>query len=660
MRKIFRNLVTVEDALNMLYKVKPPKPIGVEKVHIGNALGRVLAEDVYSKVDNPPFDRAMYDGYAVIASDTYGADEENPIVLKKIGGVRTGELPRIEVSSGEAVEISTGAMIPKGANAVVMVEYTEEDDGKVYIYRGVKPGENIQFAGSDVMIGELILRKGEILTPREIGVLSAIGVEEVKVFKKPRVSIISIGDELEYLGEELKEGKIYDINSHTLSAMIFENGGIPISLGIVKDDPSEMISRIEDGLEFSDVVITSGSTSAGVMDILYNVIEGMEGSRIIAHGFKIKPGKPTFIAIVRGKVLFGLPGYPTSAMIAFQRIVRPYLRDMAGLPKVKLTKVRAKLVSKINVELGRRNFVPVVLTKREGLGYLAVPNFGPSGSITTLSNADGFIEIPENVGFLEENSDVYVYLFSSEIKPSDLIFSGSHCLGLDIISAIFRDRYPDIKIRVLNRGSVGGVISVMNGEGDIAGIHILDEKSGSYNIPFLKEVDKDRRLALIRGYVREQGIITRKDDERIKRPEDILNYRGLTIINRNPGSGTRILTDMVLKKICEQANIEFEKLKAEIKGYHTQAKSHNAVAASIKQGKADFGFGISTVAHIYGLRFIKIKDENYDFVVRREDLNKEYIQEFIDILKSKEFKERVRKKLPGIKVKKDVGDVILY
>ncbi|MHA1859803.1 MAG: molybdenum cofactor synthesis domain-containing protein, partial [Candidatus Asgardarchaeia archaeon] len=378
MRKIFRNLVTVEDALKVLYKEMPPKPVGIEEVHVGNALGRVLAENVYSNVDNPPFDRAMYDGYAVIASDTYGADEENPVILRRVGEVKTGEVPRLELSSGEAVEISTGAMIPKGANAVVMVEYTEEDDGKVYVYRGVKPGENIQFAGSDVMMGELILRKGEVITPREIGVLSAIGVEEVKVFKRPRVSIMSIGDELEYLSEELREGKIYDINSHTLSAMVFENGGVPLSLGIVRDDPSEMISRVEDALEFSDIVITSGSTSAGVMDVLYNVIEGMKGSKIIAHGFKIKPGKPTFIAIVRGKAMFGLPGYPTSAMIAFQRIVRPYLRDMAALPKVKLMKVRAKLVSKINVEMGRRNFVPVILTKREGLGYVAVPNFGVS------------------------------------------------------------------------------------------------------------------------------------------------------------------------------------------------------------------------------------------------------------------------------------------
>ncbi|MCD6381344.1 MAG: molybdopterin biosynthesis protein, partial [Candidatus Odinarchaeota archaeon] len=334
--------------------------------------------------------------------------------------------------------------------------------------------------------------------------------------------------------------------------------------------------------------------------------------------------------------------------------------DMAVLPKVELKKVRAKLVSKINVEMGRRNFVPVILTKREGLGYVAVPNFGVSGSITTLSNADGFIEIPEGVGFLEGNSDVDVYLFSNEIKPSDILFSGSHCLGLDIISRILKDRHPDVRVRILNRGSIGGVISVMNGEGDIAGVHILDEKSESYNIPFLKEFDKERKLALIRGYVREQGIMTRKDDERIKRPEDILKYRDLTIVNRNPGSGTRILTDMVLKKICERTDVDFETLKGRIKGYHTQAKSHNAVAASIKQGKADFGFGISTVAHIYGLRFIKVRNENYDFIVRREDLEKEYIQEFIDTLKSEEFKEEVKERLPGIRVKNDVGDIILY
>ncbi len=652
MRKIFRELVSVEEAKRRLFdKIKiEPK---VEEVPLIEACGRILAEDYYSGVDVPPFDRATMDGYAVRAEDTFGAEEDDPVALRVVGKVEAGEVPNVEVKRGTAVEISTGALIPKGANAVVMVEYTSREKDTVFIYRPVPPGTNIMSAGSDIMAGELLVRRGTRLTPREIGVLASAGFGSVRVVRKPVVAVISTGNELVSPGERLEFGKIYDVNAYAIGAGVIENGGVPIFLGIARDDADEIRSKIAEGLKIADIVVLSGGTSSGVGDMIYRVIE--EFGEILVHGIAVKPGKPTVIAVANGKPIFGLPGYPTSALMIFEIFVVPLIRQMAGISERESKTVEARVPFKVFSAIGRREFLPVNLVEgRDGL--IAYPFTDYSGAISTLAEADGFIEIPESKVFLEEGEVVEVKLFG-DIKPADLMIIGSHCVGIDVLLEVLRRRKA-IQAKVINVGSTGGIMAIKRGEADIAGTHLLDEETGEYNIPYLYRYGLKGEAVLVKGYIREQGFIVAKGNPKdIKGFEDLLR-NDVTFVNRNPGSGTRVLLDIHLKRIAEERGISFEEIKRKIKGYDVEAKSHTAVAVAVLMGKADVGLGIKTVAERYGLDFIPVRPEEYDFVIRKDRLCKEAVKSFLEVLKSEEFRKELERKLPGIRVTERTGEIV--
>ncbi|MEM3726231.1 MAG: molybdopterin biosynthesis protein [Candidatus Bathyarchaeia archaeon] len=658
-RKVFRKLVSVEEAKRILYAHFTPKPVGIEAVPLTQAYGRVLAEDVQAQIDVPPFDRATMDGFAVHAEDTFGAEEEKPVILEIVGKIGAGERPEIDVEKGQAVEISTGAPIPKGANAVVMVEHTWQDGKTLRVFKPVSPGENIMASGSDIMAGELILRKGTVLTPREIGVLASIGVTEVKVFRKPTVAIISTGNEIVQPGKPLEYGKIYDINAYSIYASAIENGGQPVLLGIVKDEAELITRKLREGLQKADMVITSGGTSAGVGDLLYQIIDNLGKPGILVHGVSVKPGKPLIIAVVDGKPLFGLPGYPTSALTIFQIFVMPVLREMAGLkPQLENVVIHAKTAEKIYLQEGRREYLPVNVILGEDGECTAYPVLSGSGAITTLAEADGFIEIPENRTFLESGEIVMVKLFSSELKPADIMIIGSHCVGIDILLELLRREYPNITSKVINVGSSGGLAAIRRGEADIAGVHLLDEETAEYNIPFLKRYGVDEKAVLVRGYNRQQGLIVAKGNPKgITQLQDIIR-NDVSFINRNTGSGTRILLDMSLKMIAKERKVSFNEIAAKIKGYQFEAKSHTSVALAVLQGKADVGLGIKAVAERYGLDFIPIADEEYDFVIQKNRLQKQPIQGFLAMLRSEKFKEELKKRAPGLIPTEETGKVI--
>jgi len=659
MRKIFKTLVTIEEAIKKLYEHFEPKPLGFEEIPLFDAFGRVLAEDVYSEVDVPPFDRAAMDGYAVKAADTFGAREDKPVKLKIIGKVKVGFKPEIHVNRGEAAEIGTGAPMPSGANAVVMVEYTEEENGYVKIFKPVVPGENIQPAGSDIMVGELVLREGQLLTSREIGVLAAIGKISVKVYRKPKVAVISTGDEIVKSGEKLPYGKIYDINGHSIFSAVKECGGEPIFIGIARDDVREIIDMIREGFEKADIVITSGSTSAGVKDVLYQIVDQLGEPGVIVHGIKIKPGKPTVIAVVDNKPLFGLPGYPTSALTIFRLIVAPVIRKMAGLPPVvQEDTVSAILKTRIYAPPGRKYLVSVSLAKDKDGNLVAVPTPGGSGTITNLANADGYFEIPEDVEFVDEGERVQVKLFSKDIKLPDLVFIGSHCLGVDLIYKLMRKHWPNINMRILNVGSTGGFMAIKRGEADIAGVHLLDEKTGTYNVPFIEKFGLKNKAVLVRGYIREQGFIVAKGNPKDFQGFPDLLREDIRFINRNKGSGTRTLIDIELKKLARKLNLPFEELISKIKGYDVEAKTHSAVASAVLHGKADVGLGIRTVAEMFNLEFIPVAEENYDFLISIDSVNKQSTKLFLEILKSEEFKMKLKEEFKGIETRDDTGKII--
>jgi putative molybdopterin biosynthesis protein len=658
-RKVFRELVSVEEAKRRLSEYFTPQPVGVEAVPLDRAYGRTLAGDVEATIDVPPFDRAAMDGFALNAGDTFGAEEDKPVTLRVVGKIGAGEEPKIDVKRGEAVEISTGAPMPKGANAVVMVEYTWREGEYLKVCRPVSPGENVTAAGSDIMAGELILRRGTVLTPRETGVLAALGISEVKVFKKPRVAVISTGNEIVKPGERLEYGKIYDVNSRTISDAVKECGGEPIFLGIARDSPDEIREKIKEGVSVADVVIASGGTSAGVGDLLYRIINDLGRPGVLVHGVSVKPGKPTVIAVANGKPIFGLPGYPTSALMIFDIFVDPIIRSMAGLtPSVERRTVEARAAERIFSSGGRREYLPVNLVKTEAGEYMAYHIPGGSGAITTLAEADGFVEIPEGKAFVEAGEPLKVKLYSSELKPADLTIIGSHCVGIDILLELMMEKYPRFCYKVINVGSSGGLAAIRRGEADVAGTHLLDEATGEYNTPFLKRYGVEDKAALARGYIRKQGLIVAKGNPKnIKGLEDLLRD-DVTLINRNPGSGTRVLLDMKLMELSNEKGIEFKDLTSGIRGYEAEAKSHTAVAVAVLTGKADVGLGIKTASDRYGLDFIPLADELYDFAINVKRLEKWHIKSFLETLRSEEFKQELKRRALGLTPTEETGEII--
>lgn len=406
--KGFGKRTLVKDALEILLSCA--KITGTEKILFERGLGRVLAEDVIAGSDVPPFHRAAMDGYAVKAENTFGASQGNPIYFKLVGEVSTGAESNLEIRDLEAVKIMTGAALPKGANAVVMFEYTNEPEGEVEVFRAVTPGKNVSFKGEDTKKGEVLLRKGGIIRPQDIAMLAAIGRREIEVYRKPKVAIVSTGDELSEPGEKLEAGKIYDANSYALSALVQASGGIAKRIGIVEDSPAKIRSTINIALS-SDVILISGATSVGKKDIVPKIVA--ELGEILVHGVAMRPGEPTGFGVINKKLVFMLPGYPVAAVFAFETFVRPALQKMQGTEiRSSYPQVQASLKRKIASELGRMDFVRVRL-ERKGKEYLAEPiRTTGSGIISSLVRADGFVVVPENTEGIENGEKVVVNLFS--------------------------------------------------------------------------------------------------------------------------------------------------------------------------------------------------------------------------------------------------------
>jgi molybdopterin molybdotransferase len=380
------------------------KPITrVETVNIDDALDRVLAEDVVAGLSIPPFERAAMDGYAVKAKDTFNAGQRSPRILRLVGEVHAGETPANKVGAGECLQIATGAMVPKGADAVVMVEDTEAENGRVKIFKSVYPRANVAKKGEDIKEGATVLQEGAILDAGKIGVLASQGITRVKVYEKPKVAVLPSGEEVVPLGKKLKRGQVYDINSHTIASVVRANGGIPVVFGVVGDKAEEIRATITEALK-SDLVVISGGSSVGERDLLVSVIQ--DWGQILFHGIQVKPGKPTIFALIEGKPLMGMPGYPTSCLINAYLFLLPAVRKMAHLPPRTGETVTARLARRVPGSVGRRQFLTVKIEGGE-----ATPVFKESGAITSIAEADGYIEIAENIDLLEKGEPVTVTLF---------------------------------------------------------------------------------------------------------------------------------------------------------------------------------------------------------------------------------------------------------
>jgi putative molybdopterin biosynthesis protein len=620
----FLDVIDRDEAERRFRAVLDLRPLESETVPLPAVLGRILAEDIVAPLDVPGFDRSNVDGFAVQAADTFGTSEDRPRSLRlNEETLSTGVQPRVTVTAGTATAIATGSMLPRGADAVVMIEYTDIVDGQLVLYRPVAPGSNITFAGTDIGQGEVVLRRGELLTSRETGVLAALGIAEVAVARRPRVAILSTGDELIAPGSPMRPGLIYDSNATVLADAVRELGGEPVYLGISPDNQERLMEALQRALT-CDAVLLSGGTSKGAGDVSYRAVAELGRPGIVVHGVALKPGKPLCLAAVhppgrRPVPVAVLPGFPTSAIFTFHEFIAPVLRRLAGRREPSAGVLSARLPLRVNSERGRTEYLLVGLVRGTGEEeWIAYPMGKGSGSVTAFARADGFIVIPRQREYLEKDSVVSVQLLGADLQPADLVVIGSHCTGLDYLLGRLQER--GVTSKVMAVGSTGGLEAARRGECDLAGIHLLDPVTDTYNRPFLTE-----NLDLLPGYGRTQGIVFRRGDSRF---EDREVKEALTaaladdtcvLVNRNRGSGTRLLIDGLLGA-------------ARPPGYLTEARSHNAVAAAVAQGRADWGVAISPVAQAYALGFIPLRAEQYDFVIPRTRRNRPAVQAFIELL----------------------------
>ncbi len=647
MALVFHKLVSVEEALRLLdEKVGGIRPLEVIEVPLLEAQGKVLAEDVRAPIDYPPFDRSTVDGYAVRSVDVTGASEVTPVSLRVTGKVSVGSAPVGEVRPGEAYEIATGAMIPRGADAVVMEEHVSRKGDLLTVYRSVAPSENISQAGSDVSAGDVVLRAGTLLTAREIAVLAGLGVSRVRVYRPPRVSVFSTGVELTPPGAPLEPGHLYDVDGYVVTASLRELGVDARFLGILPDNYEVMLNSVAKALEESDIVITTGSTSAGYGDMIYRVFRDL-GAEVIVHGLKARPGKPTAIAVKGRKVLFGLPGFPLSAMMNLYTLVTPVVLRMMGLePTREVVKVRARIPFRFQAGRGFTELIPVQLV--QGMeGISAYPLMAGSGSIAGIGLSDGFIVAEESREYFDENEEVEVTLFSRSLRVPELNIIGSNCPGVEVV---LRVAGLSRSSRIISVGSMGGWLALRRGDADIAGTHLLDEKTLQYNVHMPKVVGLEGKVVIFRGYARRIGLLVRKGNpKRIRGFEDMLRD-DVVIVNRNRGSGSRVLLDLRLRELLGGKRPEDS-----VKGYTYEVKTHTAVATAIIQGRADVGLSLEAVARMFDLDFIPVGEEIYDFAVRRERLEKPAVRRFLDALASREFAELLPKELPGYRTLPETG-----
>ena len=625
----FLTILSRDEAEEKFHEHLDPVPLAAEEVPTSSALGRVLASDVVAGIDVPAFHRSNVDGFAVVASDTYAADEEDPVCLSLTGKeIAAGDRPTQEVTAGYATPIATGGVIPKGASAIVMVEFTDAAQDNVEIFRPAGPGENISYAGSDIMQGETVLRVGQILSSRETGTLAALGIAGVSCVRQPRVAVLSTGNEIIPPGEEFSEGKIYDSNARIVADTVLENGGVPVPLGIVPDVEEEIEAAFREGLKH-DMLILSGGTSKGGGDLNYRILERMGEPGIIVHGVALKPGKPICMAVIGKTPVIILPGFPTSAIVTFRDLVQPVIRTWAGLPPQSAQVVQATQALRYHSIRGRMEYLMTNLVK-SGDGYKAYPWSKGSGAVTTFSQADGFIRIPANQEILPEGEEVEAELIGESVTVPDITSIGSHCIGLEYL--LTRVRLSGFSAKIINVGSQGGLEAARRGESDLAGMHLLDDETGEYNTPFVADNDD---LVLVRGYRRRQGILTRSGEPK-KLGALIQDREELVMVNRNRGSGTRILTDRLLAAEADGLGLSLDELTPSLRGYEIEARSHNAVAASVAMKKADWGIGIENAARDYELEFTFMNDEIFDFVIPKAKLESPAIRAFLEILNQEE------------------------
>jgi len=619
-RKEFRTLAdpqTVREAIDSL-----TLSAGVEEVELADAHGRMLAERISADIDVPGFDRASMDGYAVQARDTIDAGEVDPVTLDLVGTVHAGDKPEVSLKPGTCVEISTGAVLPAGSDAVVVVEQTDETVGpdgepQIEVRSTVTPSENVMLAGADIAAGMRALGPGTRVTPREIGLLSAVGCEYVPVVKPPRVGVLSTGEELVRPGESLDSGRgeIYDVNSHTIAAGIEAAGGEPVVYPHAGDDFEEMERLLRQAANECDLVVSSGSTSASAVDVIYRVIE--DRGELLVHGVAIKPGKPMLVGRLDRSdgghsAYIGLPGYPVSALTIFRTFVAPAIRQAAGRPEPTTTSLTGEMATEARSKAGRLRLLSVgVLEDGEGR-QLVYPVDKGSGATMSLAEADGVVHIEPTTDYLAAGERVRVDLFSPDVSPPELLGIGEDDPALNTLLD------STGSTRFLPLGSREGLRRFRNGLPDftvVAGPH--ERPAGAVSVG---------------GWHREWGLLVDASNPAgIETLADVVDT-DVRFVNRETTSGLRTSLSNALTKLADERGISHHSLVDAIEGFDSTVKAFESPAHRIIEGRADVGLGLKTTADKYGLGFVSVGDQRLAVFVNTDRQQKPAVDRLEDEL----------------------------
>ncbi|PSP85762.1 molybdopterin biosynthesis protein [Halobacteriales archaeon QS_6_64_34] len=609
-RREFRDLASPEEARAVVgaLDIDP----GTETVALADASGRVLAERVDATLDVPGFDRASMDGYAVRARDTFGAGEATPETLELVGAVHAGEKPAVTVDPGTAAEISTGAVMPEGADSVVMVERTTETDGGVEIRTAVTPGENVMLAGADIAAGGRALGPGTRLTPREIGLLAALGVDEVSVSARPRVGIISTGDELVRPGDPLDSaaGEIYDVNSDTVAASVEDAGGDPVLYPHAGDDFEAMEGLLREAADECDLVLSSGSTSASAVDVIYRVIEERGDLRL--HGVAVKPGKPMLVGTIGESAYVGLPGYPVSALTIFRTFVAPVIREAAGLPEPRTATVTGEMAVEERYSEGRLRYMPVGLVTDGDGSTLVYPVDKGSGATTSLVDADGTVAIQPDTEVLPAGKSVEVTLFSPDARVPTLFGVGEDDpLWSRLLDRIRTPRY-------LPTGTADGRRRLREGVPDVAVV------SGPQT---------DDPGELLGGWEREWGLAVAPGSE-------VTDLASLVdgdsrLVNRDSGSGLCRSFDAELEALADKRGVPLAAVTDAIDGYNLTTGATESPARKVAAGEADAGLALRDTAEKLDLGFVPLGTERVRVLANTDRTGKESVERLAALLEDR-------------------------
>ncbi len=625
-RNIYLENTDIEEALSIYLDRLESRmePVASEMIKTGDALGRVLAKPVFARVSAPNYNAAAMDGIMVVAAATYEASETNPLSLLR----------------GRDFEyINTGHPIVEPYDAVIMIEDIVlpegEGSGTAVIKSAASPWQHVRPVGEDIVAGEMVLPANHRIRPMDIGAVLLAGIGEVEVYERVRIGIMPTGTEITDSYEHLEKGMIFDGNSWTFKAVAEELGCIAERISPVPDEYEALKMALLDLLERNQIVVINGGSSAGSKDFTKALISDL--GELVLHGIAIKPGKPTILGIIGNKPVIGVPGYPGSAFLVFEEIVGAVIRKLQHAREASHRYAQAVLTRRVVSSIKYREYIRVKLGSVDGK-LIATPLNRGAGVTMALVEADGLLVIPKNSEGIEAGETAQVEL-TRDIQDIEntLVSIGSQDMIMDFVANLMEKEPGNVHLSSAHVGSMGGILALKRGEAHMAPIHLLDEETGEYNQFYIDKYLGDD-FVLIKGVPREQGLIIPKGNPKGIRSFDDIAERGLTFVNRQRGSGTRLLADYLFKKSGADTD--------RIIGYDREMTTHMAVAAAVEAGTADAGLGAYSAAKVMGLDFIFIANEEYDFAIGRKYLETPMAKAFLKVIGSEEF-HQILKDLGG-------------